>query len=52
MSNKQAAEAAFSSVEDELRETSTWMYHNPELMYQEFESSRRLSDCWRAKALA
>jgi amidohydrolase len=44
MSNKQTAEAAFSAIENELRETSTWMYHNPEVMYQEFESSRRLSE--------
>lgn len=43
MSHKQAAEAAFSTVEDELRATSVWMYENPELAYKEVESSRRLS---------
>ncbi len=44
MSHKEAAEAAFTAVENELRQTSHWMYDNPELQYQEFESSRRLSE--------
>jgi amidohydrolase len=43
MTHKAAADAAFSAAETELRETSTWMYHNPELAYKEFNSSRRLS---------
>lgn len=44
MSNKQAAEAAFSAVEEDLRATSRWMYDNPELGFQEFETSRKLSE--------
>ncbi len=44
MRNKQAAETAFSAVEEELRSTSRWMYENPELAFQEYESSRRLSE--------
>ena len=44
MSNKQAAEAAFSAVEDDLRATSRWMYDNPELGFEEFESSRKLGE--------
>lgn len=49
MTHKAAAEAAFSAVESELRETSTWMYHNPELAYKEFSSSQRLSEALAAK---
>ncbi len=44
MSNKQAAEAAFSAVEEDLRATSKWMYDNPELGFAEFETSRKLSE--------
>lgn len=43
MSHKQAATEAFSAVETELRDISRWMYENPELGYQEFESSARLA---------
>ncbi len=42
--HKHAAERAFSEVEGELREISRWMYDNPEIRYQEYESSRRLSE--------
>lgn len=44
MSHKKAAEAAFMSVETDLRELSIWLYENPEIGYQEFESSRRLAE--------
>ena len=44
MSRKQSAEQAFSSVEGDLQSISKWMYENPELGYQEFESSRRLGE--------
>jgi len=44
MSRKESAEQVFSSVEGELRSISRWMYDNPELGYQEFESSRRLGE--------
>jgi amidohydrolase len=43
MTRKEAAEQAFRSVEEELQAISLWMYENPELAYQEFESSARLS---------
>jgi amidohydrolase len=43
MTNKQAAESAYSAVEDELRSISHWMYDNPETAYEEYESSRRLA---------
>src|ERR671919_1590198 len=43
MDNKQTAEQRFDSVEDDLREISRWMYQNPEIQYQEFESSARLA---------
>ncbi|MEE9178258.1 MAG: M20/M25/M40 family metallo-hydrolase, partial [Acidimicrobiia bacterium] len=44
MSQKQHATEAFTEVEDELRSISKWMYENPELAFEEFESSRRLSE--------
>ena len=44
MSRKQDAQHAFTAVEEQLRSISKWMYENPELAYEEFESSRRLSE--------
>lgn len=44
MTLKQLATAAFGSVERELVEISRWLYENPELAYQEFNSSRRLAE--------
>jgi amidohydrolase len=44
MDLKQRALAAFESVEEELRAISRWMYDNPEVAYEEHESSRRLVD--------
>lgn len=41
--HKQTAERAFNEVEADLQEISRWMYENPEIRYQEYESSRRLS---------
>ncbi|MGH8945637.1 MAG: M20/M25/M40 family metallo-hydrolase, partial [Acidimicrobiia bacterium] len=41
---KKRATEAFQAVETELIELSRWMYENPETAYQEFESSRRLSE--------
>ena len=49
MSRKQAAEAAFAEVEDELRSISKWMYENPELRYEEFQSSARLAEFLRKR---
>jgi amidohydrolase len=44
MDIKQRALDAFESVEEELRRLSRWMYENPEIAYEERESSRRLVD--------
>ena len=44
MSRKATAEQVFTSVEPELQAISKWMYDNPELGYQEFESSRKLAE--------
>ncbi len=52
MEHKQTAEAAFNEAEPELRDTSEWMYHNPELAYQEFEASQRLSRLLAEKGFA
>jgi len=41
--NKERAEEAFTAVEEELREISCWMYHHPEIAFQEYESSARLA---------
>lgn len=43
MTHKKVAEAALDTVEPELKEISRWMYENPEVRYQEFESSRKLA---------
>jgi amidohydrolase len=43
MSLKERAESAFTEVEPELREISRWLYHNPEIQYEEHESSARLA---------
>ena len=43
MSNKQVAEQTFDRVEQNLRDLSRWMYENPELGYEEFEASARIS---------
>jgi amidohydrolase len=43
VNRKQRAEEAFAVVEGELQEISRWMYENPEIGYQEFEASRKLS---------
>ncbi len=43
MTLKQRATSSFQAVEDELKSISKWMYENPEILYQEFESSARLA---------
>jgi amidohydrolase len=43
MSHKQTAEERFAAVEPELREISRWLYENPEIQYEEYESSARLA---------
>ena len=43
VSQKQVAERSFTVVEDELCSLSQWMYENPELGFEEFEASERLS---------
>jgi amidohydrolase len=52
MSRKQRAAEKFGTVETELQGLSTWMYENPELAFQEFESSRRLSEVLAAHGFA
>ena len=43
MSRKQTAEERFTAVEAELRGISRWMYENPEIQYEEYESSAKLA---------
>lgn len=43
MSNKDSATAAFEAVEEDLIEISQWLYDNPEIGYQEFESSAKIA---------
>lgn len=43
MTHKQRATEVFSTVEEELRTISKWMYEHPELGYAEHESSARLA---------
>jgi len=41
---KQAATKRFEQVEAELYEISHWMYHNPEIAFEEFDTSARLAE--------
>lgn len=43
MSLKARASATFDLVEQDLRDISEWMYENPEIAYEEVESSARLA---------
>lgn len=52
VNRKQLAQAAFASAEADLRALSRWMYENPEIGYQEFETSRRLSSFLKDRGLA
>ncbi|MFO7299702.1 MAG: M20 family metallopeptidase [Actinomycetes bacterium] len=52
MSRKEVARQAFEAVEAELREISRWMYENPEIGYQEYETSRRLASYLESKGFA
>ena len=44
MSHKETARQSFEAVESDLQGISRWLYENPETAYEEYESSRRLSD--------
>ncbi len=43
MDHKKAAADRFAEVEGELQDISRWLYENPELAYEEHESSARLA---------
>ncbi len=49
MDRKQAATERFDAVEAELLEISHWMYHNPEIAFEEFNTSARLVEFLRAQ---
>ena len=42
MTAKQRAADAFTAAEPSLQELSQWMYDNPELAFEEFETSARM----------
>ncbi len=44
MSAKTSATEAFEAVESELQEISRWLYENPELAFEEHNSSKRLAE--------
>lgn len=44
MTDKERAERAFDEVVDELKTISRWMYENPEIAYEEFNTSARLAE--------
>ncbi|MDJ0496189.1 MAG: M20 family metallopeptidase [Acidimicrobiia bacterium] len=48
MDLKQAAAERFAAVESELREISHWMYRNPEIAFEEHNTSARLVDFLRS----
>ncbi len=43
MSYKDRANETFAAIESDLQEISTWMFENPEIRYQEFQTSARLA---------
>lgn len=43
MNHKERATTAFETVAEDLRSLSRWLYENPEIRYQEHESSARLA---------
>ncbi|MGD2101180.1 MAG: M20 family metallopeptidase [Acidimicrobiia bacterium] len=43
MTHKESATAAFDVVYEDLREISRWLYDNPEIQYEEYESSAKLA---------
>jgi amidohydrolase len=43
MTRKEMAETAFEAVEGDLQQLSRWLYQNPEIQYQEYESSAKLA---------
>lgn len=43
MIRKQTATAAFEAVAAELTDISRWMYENPEIRYEEFQTSEKLA---------
>ena len=48
MDLKQVASDRFAAVEAELRDISSWMYHNPEIAFEERNTSARLVEFLRA----
>ena len=48
MTNKEAAQEAFTTIESELLSISKWLYENPEIAYEEHASSARLADFLRS----
>jgi amidohydrolase len=46
---KQAATERFDAVEAELRDISHWMYHNPEIAFEEHDTSARLVEFLRGQ---
>ena len=48
MDLKQAAAERFATVEAELQEISHWMYHNPEIAFEEHNTSARLVEFLRS----
>ncbi len=52
MTLKERAESAFGAVEGELRSISLWMYENPELGFEERESSGRLAGFLERQGMA
>jgi amidohydrolase len=49
---KQVARERFAAVEEELRDISHWMYHNPEIAFEEHDTSARLVDFLRRNGFA
>jgi amidohydrolase len=48
MDTKTRAERSFDQAQPDLQRLSQWMYDNPELGYEEFETSRRMAEMLNA----
>ena len=44
MTAKDAARQNFDRFEDELRDLSRWMYHHPEIAFEEYETAAKLAE--------
>ncbi len=52
MNAKEQAHQRYQEIDADLRAISRWLYENPELSYEEYESSARLAEFMRGHGFA